>query len=56
LRNYAISREVAGSTPDERNEFSSIYPILPAALCSGFYSASNGNEYQKKKKKNVSGE
>jgi hypothetical protein len=29
------------------NEFSSIYLILPAAIGSGVYSASNRNEYQK---------
>jgi hypothetical protein len=33
----------------------SIYPILSAAISVGFYSASNKNEYQKKKN-NVSGE
>jgi hypothetical protein len=33
----------------------SIYLILPAALGPGIYSASNKNEY-KKKKNNVSGE
>jgi hypothetical protein len=43
-----------GSRPDEVNEFFSIYLILPAALGPGVYSASNRNEYQKKK--NVSGE
>jgi hypothetical protein len=37
------------------NEFFSIYLILPAALGSRVYSASNGNEYQKQKN-NVSGE
>jgi hypothetical protein len=31
------------------NEFFSIYLILPAALGPGIYSASNRNEYQKKK-------
>jgi hypothetical protein len=35
--------------------FFSIYLILPAALGPGLYSASNRNEYQKKKN-NVSGE
>jgi hypothetical protein len=37
------------------NAFFSIYIILPAALGPGVYSASNINEYQKKKN-NVSGE
>jgi hypothetical protein len=32
---------VAGSRPDEENEFFSIYLILPAALGPGVYSASN---------------
>jgi hypothetical protein len=40
--------------PDVINEFFSIYPIIPAALGPGVYSASNRNEYQKQK--NVSGE
>jgi hypothetical protein len=35
--------------------FLSIYPILPAAIGPGVYSASNRNEYQKHKN-NVSGE
>jgi hypothetical protein len=35
--------------------FFSIYPIVPAALGPGDYSASNRNEYQKQKN-NVSGE
>jgi hypothetical protein len=35
--------------------FLSNYLMLPAALGSGVYSASNGNEYQKQKN-NVSGE
>jgi hypothetical protein len=33
-----------------------VYLILPAALGPGVYSASNGNEYQKHKNNNVSGE
>jgi hypothetical protein len=54
LKHYATSREVVGSRPDEMNNFSSIYLILPAALGPGVYSVSNRNEYQKKN--NVSGE
>jgi hypothetical protein len=42
--------------PDEVNAFFSIYPILPAALGLGVYSASNRNEYWKQKKNNVSRE
>jgi hypothetical protein len=34
---------------DEVNEFSSVYPILPAALGPGVCSSSNRNEYQKQK-------
>jgi hypothetical protein len=34
----------------------SIYPILPAALDPGVYSAFNRNEYQTHKNNNVSGE
>jgi hypothetical protein len=56
LRHYATGRKVAGLRTDEVSEFFSIHPILPAALDPGFYSASNRNEYQKQKKKNVSGE
>jgi hypothetical protein len=55
LRHYATSREVAGSRPDEVNEFFSIHLILSAALGSGVHSASSRNEYQKQKN-NVSGE
>jgi hypothetical protein len=55
LRHYATSQKVAGSRPDEVNEFFSIYLILPAALGPGVYSASNRNEYQKQKNY-VSGE
>jgi hypothetical protein len=43
LSHYATSRKVAGSRPDEVNEFFSIYLILPAALGPGVYSASNRN-------------
>jgi hypothetical protein len=45
---------VAGSRPDEVNEFSSIYLILPDALGPGVYSAFNRNKHQKHKN-NVSG-
>jgi hypothetical protein len=38
----------------DRNEFSTIYLILPAALGHVVYSASNRNEYRKQK--NISGE
>jgi hypothetical protein len=48
-RHYGNSRKVAGSRPDEVNEFFSIYLILPAALDPGVYSACNRNEYQKHK-------
>jgi hypothetical protein len=43
------------SRPDEVNEFSSIYLILPVGLGPGVCSASNRNEYQKQKNY-VSGE
>jgi hypothetical protein len=43
----ATSRKVAGSRPDETNQFSSIYLILPVALEPGVYSADNRNEYRK---------
>jgi hypothetical protein len=49
LRHYGISREVAASKPDEVNEFFSIHLILPSALGSGVYAASNRNVYQKQK-------
>jgi hypothetical protein len=55
LRHYVTSRKVAGSRPDEVNEFSSISLILPVALGPGVYSTSNRDEYQKQKN-NVSGE
>jgi hypothetical protein len=51
----ATSRKVAGSRPDEANEFFSVYPIFSAALDPGVYSASNRNEYQKQTN-NFSGE
>jgi hypothetical protein len=54
LRHYATNRKVASSIPDE--VIFLIYLILPAALGSGVYSASNRNEYQKHKNNNVSGE
>jgi hypothetical protein len=54
IRVNAISRKVAGSRPDEANEFFKIYLILPASLGPGFYSAFNRNEYQKQGN-NVSG-
>jgi hypothetical protein len=41
---------------DSRGGFFFIYLILPAALGTGVYSASNRNEYQKHKNNNVSGE
>jgi hypothetical protein len=44
LRDYATSRKVAGSSPDEVIGFFSIDVILPAALGPGVYSASNRNE------------
>jgi hypothetical protein len=41
LRHYATSRKVAGSRPDEVNDFSfSIYLIFPAAPGPGVYSVS----------------
>jgi hypothetical protein len=55
MRKESTSREVAGSRPDEVNEFFSIYLILPAALGPGVYSAPKRNEYQKQKN-NVFGE
>jgi hypothetical protein len=47
---HATRRKVAGSRPDEVNEFLSIYLIFKAALGPGVYSASNRNEYHKQKK------
>jgi hypothetical protein len=46
-----------GNFPREviKNEFLSIYLILPAALGPGVYSASNRNEYEKQRN-NVFGE
>jgi hypothetical protein len=49
MRHYVTSQEVAVSRPDKVNEFFSIYLILPAALASGDYSASNRNEHHKQK-------
>jgi hypothetical protein len=46
---YATSRKVAGSRPNEVNDFFEIYLILPAALGPGVSSASNKNEYQRQK-------
>jgi hypothetical protein len=46
---YATRVTVAGSIPDEVNECSSIYLILPAVFGPGVFSASNRNEYQKQK-------
>jgi hypothetical protein len=51
LRNYAISREVVSSRPDEVNYFSSIYVVIPATLVSVVYCVSSRNEYQKQKMK-----
>jgi hypothetical protein len=49
-------RKVAGSRPDEVNDFFfNLHYILQAALVSVVYSSSNRNEYQKQKN-NVSGE
>jgi hypothetical protein len=48
--------KIAGSIPNEANELFSIYIILPAALGPEVYSATNINEYQKRKNNNVSGE
>jgi hypothetical protein len=55
LRLYFTNQKVAGSRPDEVNDFLLIYLILPAALGPGVYSASKRNEYQKHKN-NDSGE
>jgi hypothetical protein len=49
LRHYATSRKVAGSRPDEVNEFSSIYLILMSALGPGIYLTSNRNSARNKK-------
>jgi hypothetical protein len=46
--------KVTGSRPDEVKFY--IYLIIPAVLGPGVYSASNRNQYQKQKNKNVSGE
>jgi hypothetical protein len=51
LKPYATRQKVASLIPDEVIYLFSIYLILRAALAPGVYSASNRNEYQKKKKK-----
>jgi hypothetical protein len=45
-QDYATSRKVAGSVPDEVIGFFSIDLILLAALGPEVYSVSNKNEYQ----------
>jgi hypothetical protein len=47
VRRYAISQNVAGSRPNEMNDYFSIYLILQAALGSEVYSAFTRNDYQK---------
>jgi hypothetical protein len=47
-------RKVAGSRPDEVNFW--VYLILSVSLGPGFHSASNRNEYQKRKNNHVPGE
>jgi hypothetical protein len=49
VKDYTISWKVAGSRPDEVNEFFSMYLILPTALGPGVYSAANRHVYQKQK-------
>jgi hypothetical protein len=49
LKYYATSWKIASLRPDEVNEFLSINLILPAALGTDAYLASNRNEYQKQK-------
>jgi hypothetical protein len=49
LRHYATSRNVAGASSDEENDFFSIYLMLPATLGPGVYSASKINYYQSRK-------
>jgi hypothetical protein len=51
----AASRKVADSRPDEVNEFSLFYLMLPALLGPAVHTASNINEYQEQKS-NDSGE
>jgi hypothetical protein len=46
LRHYATSRKVAGSRPDEVNDFF-IWPILPTALGPEAHSVTNRNEAYK---------
>jgi hypothetical protein len=41
-----MSWKIAGSRPDEVNDFFPIYLILPATIGPGVYSASNRNGYQ----------
>jgi hypothetical protein len=55
LGHYATSRKTTDSRIDDVIKLFSIYLIIPAALDSGVYSASNRNEYQKRKN-NISGE
>jgi hypothetical protein len=50
----ATNRKVAGSIPDEVNEFFQFTESF-RPHCPGVYSASNRNEYQKHKNNNVSG-
>jgi hypothetical protein len=52
---YATRRKVAGSGPDDVNNFFFNYLSLPVVLGPGDHSASNKNEFQKQKN-NVSGE
>jgi hypothetical protein len=49
IRNYTISRKVAGSRIDEVNIFFSIGRIIPTALGPGVYSASNKNSIRSRK-------
>jgi hypothetical protein len=44
---YYTGWKVSGSRPDVVIEFVLVYRILPAALWSNIYPASNRNEYQK---------
>jgi hypothetical protein len=49
VEDYATSRKVEGARPDEVNEFSSVYLMLPAALGPGVCSASNRNSTRNRK-------
>jgi hypothetical protein len=49
LRQYATSYNVAGSRPEETNDFFSVYLILPATVGPGVYSASNNSKCQDQK-------